>query len=67
MQTENETERALLTPEQLADFLNCGRTLAYRLLAEGAIPSLKLGKLRRIRPQDAAHFVEKKVSGGHGE
>ena len=64
MQTENRTEEALLTPEELAEYLRCGRTYAYRLLAHGEIPSLKLGKLRRIRRSDAEHYVEKKVAEG---
>jgi excisionase family DNA binding protein len=59
--TENRSEEALLTPEELAEYLKCGRTFAYRLLASGAIPSLKVGRLRRIRRSDAALFVEKRV------
>ena len=64
---ENQTKDPLLTPEELAQYLNCGRTYAYRLLAVGEIPSLKLGKLRRIRRSDADHYIELKVSGGHAE
>jgi excisionase family DNA binding protein len=62
LRTENRTEEALLTPEELADYLKCGRTFTYRLLALGEIPSLKLGKLRRIRRSDAALYVAKKVA-----
>jgi excisionase family DNA binding protein len=62
VQTENHSEHALLTPEELANYLKCGRTYAYRLLAKGEIPSLKLGKLRRIRRQDAELYIEQKVA-----
>jgi excisionase family DNA binding protein len=48
VQTETRNREALLTPEELANYLKCSRTYAYRLLSHGEIPSLKLGKLRRI-------------------
>ena len=65
METENRGEEALLTPEELANYLKCGRTYFYQILALGEIPSLKLGKLRRIRRQDAELYIEKKLSEGH--
>ncbi len=40
MQTEARSKEALLTPEELADYLRCGRTFAYQILARGEIPSL---------------------------
>jgi excisionase family DNA binding protein len=64
VQTEARSEEALLTPEDLADYLKCSRTYAYQLLARGEIPSLKLGKLRRIRRQDADLYIEMKVAEG---
>ena len=65
MQTEARGEEALLTPEELAHYLNCSRTFAYLILGRGEIPSLKLGKLRRIRRQDADLYIEQKMSGGY--
>ena len=61
--TENQCGDALLTPEELAHYLKCGRTYSYQLLRVGEIPSLKLGKLRRVRRSDAEFYVEKKVLG----
>ena len=49
----------VLTPEELAQYLKCGRTYAYQLLANEAIPSFKLGRLRRIRRRDAERFLER--------
>jgi excisionase family DNA binding protein len=63
-ETRSRALEALLTPEELADYLKCSRTYAYQLLRLGEIPSLKLGKLRRIRRADAELYVQKKVSGG---
>jgi excisionase family DNA binding protein len=51
-------DQEILTPEELALLLRCGRTLSYQLLAKGIIPSFKLGKLRRIRRADVDSFVE---------
>jgi excisionase family DNA binding protein len=65
VQSEKQSEQALLTPEELADHLKCGRTFAYQILARGEIPSLKLGKLRRIRREDVESFIQEKVSGSH--
>ena len=55
----------VLTPEELAAFLKVGRTYAYGLLASGAIPSFKLGGLRRIRRRDAEAFLRQVVQGKH--
>jgi excisionase family DNA binding protein len=49
---------SLLTPEQVAARLGIGRTYAYQLLRRGEIPSLKLGKLRRVRPQDLDRYLD---------
>ena len=51
--------RDLLSPEQLADYLGCGRTYAYSLLAgpNPVIRSFKIGRLRRIRRQDVDRYI----------
>ena len=58
----NEEARALLSPEQLADYLGCGRTYVYGLLARGEIPSFKLGKLRRVRQVDVDAYVGQQLA-----
>ena len=63
MTRTSEEARELLSPEQLADYLGCGRTYVYGLLARREIPSLKLGKLRRVRRVDVDRFVEERLSG----
>ena len=52
----------LLDPEELAEVLGCGRSYAYQLLATQAIPSFKLGKLRRIRRRDVERFIEERAA-----
>jgi excisionase family DNA binding protein len=49
----------LLTPEEAARRLRIGRTFIYQLLREGAIPSVKIGRVRRVRVRDVDKFVEK--------
>lgn len=51
-------EPAMLSPEELATYLGCGRTYAYKLIADGAVRSVKLGRLRRVRRADADAFIE---------
>jgi excisionase family DNA binding protein len=50
-----------LTPEDVAVIVGCGRTTAYKLLAEGVIPSFAIGRLRRIRRADLERFIEERI------
>ena len=61
-----EKTEYLMSPEELARFLGIGRTYAYRLLSEGEIPSVRLGRLRKVRRTDAEKFVEARSEGGRG-
>ena len=53
--------KEILAPEELAVVLGCGRTTAYRLIAEGEIPSFTIGRLRRVRRSDVDAFVERRL------
>ena len=55
-QTE-ETKR-LLSAEELARELGVGRTTAYALLWSGQIPSMKIGRLRKVRREDVQAFID---------
>jgi len=50
--------------EELAKFLDIGRTYAYRLLAEGEIPCARIGRLLKVRRSDAERFVEERIENG---
>jgi excisionase family DNA binding protein len=54
--------KEILSPEELAAYLGCSRTFTYTLLAAGAIPSFKVGKLRRVRLSDARDYVEHRLA-----
>lgn len=41
-------ERVLLTVEEAGEQLGIGRTLLYKLIANGEIESIRIGRLRRV-------------------
>lgn len=49
----------LLTPEQAAQSLGIGRTAVYALIREGQLPSVKLGRSRRVPYAALVSFVER--------
>lgn len=52
LQTDNELERLAYTPEELTKILGLSRCFVYKLLKEGKIASIRLGK-RIIIPKEA--------------
>jgi len=38
--------------------LGLSRTFVYRLLATGAIPCVRIGRLRKVRRSDLEQFIE---------
>lgn len=55
--------KLLLSAEEAARALGIGRTRMYELLRAGNVPSVKLGRSRRIRPEDLDEFVERLAAG----
>lgn len=52
----------LYTVDQVAEHLQCTRQHVYKLINTGQLTTIKLGRLRRVRPEDlsamiAAHAV----------
>lgn len=47
----------LMTPEAAAERLSISRTRIYELLASRTLESVKIGRLRRIRPEHLEAFV----------
>ena len=57
----------LMSPEELRQFLGLGRTYTYQLLASGAIPSVRIGRLRKVRRADVEQFIDTRMeSRGEG-
>ncbi len=49
----------LMSLKSLAEYLDCGSTFAGDLIASGAIPSFKVGSLRRVRKADVDEFISR--------
>lgn len=47
----------MLTIEEVRERLNAGLTLTKKLIGSGAIPSVKVGRLRRVRESDLAVYM----------
>ena len=56
---KNWERKTLISPAELQDWLGCGRTKAYELLASAEIPSYRIGKLVRVRVADVEEFLER--------
>jgi excisionase family DNA binding protein len=51
------TTTMLLTPEETAAELRIARRRVFELLKNGTLPSVKIGRSRRIRSTDLAAYV----------
>jgi excisionase family DNA binding protein len=57
-----DTNKILLTVSEAAIMMGLGRTCIYRLVMQGELPSLKIGRNRRV-PLWALHaFVQEQMS-----
>ena len=52
----------LYTVEQAAEKLTISRSLCYRLVAEGVIGSMKVGRLRRVPAIALAQYIEHELA-----
>ena len=51
----------LLSADELARALGVGRTTAYSLLWSGAIPSIKVGRLRKVHREDLEAYLAERM------
>jgi len=51
-QAPRRVEPLALTPEEVADALSVSRHTIYRLIERGEIPTVRIGRLRRVRKVD---------------
>lgn len=57
-QSSNTTELpSLLTPIQVSQCLQISRALSYRLLRDGELPSVRIGRVVRVKPTDLQAFI----------
>ena len=51
----------LLKARDVAAFLNVSRSFAYHLIQTGELPTVRLGKSVRVRPQDLQAYIEQNI------
>lgn len=48
----------LLKAKEVAERLNVSRSQAFALMRNGDIPTVRFGKLTRVRPEDLEEFIQ---------
>jgi excisionase family DNA binding protein len=51
--------RRLLKAKEVADILQVSRSMAYRMMQRGEIPTIRVGSAVRIRGSDLEEFIKK--------
>lgn len=51
-----------LTGKEVAEILNISKALAYRLIAEGKIRSIRFGRTVRVQREALDEFIQKSTS-----
>ena len=57
----NQQQSSFLKAEQVAEILNISRSLAYRLMQDGEIPTISIGKTKRVRQDDLDDYINNKL------
>ncbi len=64
METKIAPQRKeVMSVEELAEYLGVGRTYAFGLVRDEVIPSFKIGRLRKVRLEDARAYVDRMAAG----
>jgi excisionase family DNA binding protein len=56
--TDRRPGNRLLRVSEVADILGVGSTTAWALVANGNIPSVKIGRSRRVRAHDLEDWID---------
>ena len=49
----------LLKANDVAEILKISRGIAYNLMLRGEIPTVRIGKCRRVQPEDLIEYINK--------
>ena len=49
----------LLKAKEVAEILKISRAMAYTLMQRGEIPTVRIGKARRVQPEDLIEYINK--------
>ncbi len=61
-----EREKEYLKVPEVAEFLQIGRSRAYELVANGKIPSVKIGRSVRVSRKELERWLEEQRQPGIG-
>jgi excisionase family DNA binding protein len=64
MSSATELPQKLLRVTKVARCLNLSRSCIYQIMDRGELSYLKIGKSRRIRPEDVARLIDSAAVGG---
>lgn len=62
----SQMDAFLLKPEEAAKVLGLGRSKLYELIQTGQIPSLRVGRARRIPVEALRRWVDKQLEAAEG-
>jgi excisionase family DNA binding protein len=57
-----ELQPLVFTPEEVAKLLCVSRYTVYRLIEQGNLPTVRIGRLRRVRKVDLERWIEEHLS-----
>jgi excisionase family DNA binding protein len=60
-QFEKIIAESLLTAADVSYRLHLSRSCTYSLMQSGAIPTIRIGKSRRVRPEDLEAFIKQNI------
>lgn len=63
----SKNSKLLVTVGEAAELLSLGRSLTYQLVMMGEIPSLKVGRARRVPVSALERFVEERLAAEAGD
>lgn len=55
---------SFLTGGEIAALLHISKSMAYRLMQSGQLPTVKIGRVIRVRVTDLEYFIEKNTQAG---
>jgi excisionase family DNA binding protein len=58
---EYENNLKLMRAKDISSILNISRSYAYLLMQSGELPTVRLGRSIRVRPQDLEVFIERNI------
>lgn len=64
MSIVTELPATLLRVTEVARYLNLSRSCVYQIMDRGELPYVKIGKSRRVKPDDIARLIEAGTIGG---